>query len=547
MANSKEYKDLTEAASISDDALVAMAQPNAPELQTSKVSALAAKIQEINTDGPLAELELATSIGKQQLAEALTEKGVDTEASETLVQMADKVRNIEVDDSTENIYASWLIDPISSDIDTYYQRVFKHPISGDMIVTFGTKIYYVPYSDSFTSFADILDGASQVFDVTTIDSSYTVQQQNTSAYFGISEDFSKLLVPVNSSRNAHLVFDISANHITLLHTITHQFESNTETVAVSLSNDGKLMAFTTQTSYQFKIYSIENDTEYPCTVPGPYSQYGRAILLKNSNVYVVFSWVPHSYASRVPYSINDNAEVSYGLSETSADYYESYYSVGSSFWLHRPGESDEPIYMLSNIVSTDMSVPNDTAYHQLRRLYAYFNMGNLTGNTAHIVTPFKVLFGRDGYARIQLVALRAAIISWDGSRYTLNMPGLPALFIDPSNNTAEWDDPKDIYAAWSDEYSYQGVNMGIYSSLTTGVLITCQPMGYDPYAIGPVCKAKYTTTDAQRKILAKRRTINGTTVYYDPILSRREMLSVGYDQNTGTVPLPENETSEENN
>ena len=71
-ANAKEYKDLQQAASIADDALVATAEPNATELQTSTVTALAQKIQEINTDGPLAELELATSIGKQQLAEALT-------------------------------------------------------------------------------------------------------------------------------------------------------------------------------------------------------------------------------------------------------------------------------------------------------------------------------------------------------------------------------------------------------------------------------------------------------------------------------------------
>ena len=107
-ANAKEYKDLQQAASIADDALVATAEPNATELQTSTVTALAQKIQEINTDGPLAELELATSIGKQQLAEALTEKGVASTPSDTLVQMADKLRGLTTNDALTFIKGSIL-------------------------------------------------------------------------------------------------------------------------------------------------------------------------------------------------------------------------------------------------------------------------------------------------------------------------------------------------------------------------------------------------------------------------------------------------------
>ena len=144
-ANAKEYKDLQQAASIADDALVATAEPNATELQTSTVTALAQKIQEINTDGPLAELELATSIGKQQLAEALTEKGVPTTANETEIQMADKVRAL-VTNNAMNFSKGTLTYNYKSNISIADVAKYAEIVRIKSYVFFATdsKIYAIP-------------------------------------------------------------------------------------------------------------------------------------------------------------------------------------------------------------------------------------------------------------------------------------------------------------------------------------------------------------------------------------------------------------------
>lgn len=101
--NAKQYNDLDSATQVNETDLVAVGQSGASELKKATVRQLADPIAATLSTGALAELEYATSQGKNAIATALTNKGVQSTAADTLIQMADKVNNLEVDTTMETI------------------------------------------------------------------------------------------------------------------------------------------------------------------------------------------------------------------------------------------------------------------------------------------------------------------------------------------------------------------------------------------------------------------------------------------------------------
>lgn len=97
MANAKTYNELNQASAVNASDKVALAQENQAELVTTTVGDLASAVGELNQAGALAELSLATSIGKNLLAQRLNEKGVECAPTDTLVSMADKVNSLVID------------------------------------------------------------------------------------------------------------------------------------------------------------------------------------------------------------------------------------------------------------------------------------------------------------------------------------------------------------------------------------------------------------------------------------------------------------------
>lgn len=92
----KTYNELNQTTSINSSDLVAVAQSDKTELQATTVSDLANAVGELNQAGALAELSLATSIGKNLLAQRLNEKGAENiTPNSTLVEMADAVNDLQ--------------------------------------------------------------------------------------------------------------------------------------------------------------------------------------------------------------------------------------------------------------------------------------------------------------------------------------------------------------------------------------------------------------------------------------------------------------------
>ena len=268
-ANAKEYKDLQQAASIADDALVATAEPNATELQTSTVTALAQKIQEINTDGPLAELELATSIGKQQLAEALTEKGVATTSSETLVQMADKLKGLTTNDALTFIKGSILSSNstslnIPTDIRDFAVLTNVHD---HFVVHAGQALHIIPrgnYSD-----LPAMIGAS-VSDVAA--HSYT----STTVRMGRSTDGNTIVV-VYGTNTAMDIYDIDwsgdAPVISYVKTVTIPYSLYSSQWKPGITNDRELATAVDSNGNYMGLFLVNDTTVYKNSSNGLYIQY----------------------------------------------------------------------------------------------------------------------------------------------------------------------------------------------------------------------------------------------------------------------------------
>lgn len=550
MANAKEYKDLTEATSIDNNAQVALAQPNETELQTTTVTNLAEKVQEINTDGPLAELELATSIGKQQLAEALTEKGAASTPSDTLVQMADKLRGLTVNDSTEDILSSYELSVMAKDTDIggfIYPNFMRHPLTGDMIITYGSMIYYIPYSEDYRSFTEILAGASFSFDLSTINASYTTSY--TTAMACVSEDFSKLLVTVDDTNTTHLIFNVGASEFTLLHTVSYQFSTSNNN-ACSVSNDGNIIASARYDTLSrgFVLYNVSTNvyTWYSNNNLGNATGL-RSILLKNSKVYAYFSssGTPSYVACMsVAYTVSsEDGSIKFTSPQISNGQYLSNYSTCAAgyFWLHRPGQADEPLFIARSSAVTQVS-SSSRAYTPSHYAQIVYNFKYIQGSNSQYIQSYTVLRGTST-PQLQLWVLRAATISWEANRYVFNLPGLPTMYYDPETNKETWDDENNTKAVHiSASTTGMGLYVGLYSSMKTGVVITTSSYDFNN-RIGTTYKGIYTTKDSSRLVLAKRRTINGSTAYFDPILSNSDITNPGYIQDTASVPLPEDQTN----
>lgn len=254
-ANAKEYKDLTQATSIDSNAQVALAQPNETELQTTTITNLAEKVQEINTDGPLAELELATSIGKQQLAEALTEKGAASTSSDTLVQMADKVRALVTNNSLTFVKGTIIGSQsdsinIPADINDFCALTnFK----GYMVVHAGQQIHIVP-NGSYANLSELV-GAS----ISSVDAhSYTSRVVRMSR----SRD-GNTVVCVYGTNTAMDIYDIDwsgqAPVISYVKTVTIPFSLRSDDWFPGITDDREL-ATACDTNGNYMCLFLVNDT-----------------------------------------------------------------------------------------------------------------------------------------------------------------------------------------------------------------------------------------------------------------------------------------------
>lgn len=170
MATAKTIEQLDAATQINAGDKLPFAQTTGMEAKSGTVAQLAEAVADINEDGALAELVYATSQGKNAVAAALTAKGAATTASETLIQMADKVNNLNVDTGAE-YWTGKLLTAVTQESGNTNRWLIYLSVKKAWLVWYGTYLYYVPDGTEFTGLADMVSKASFSFN-TTVSSTY---------------------------------------------------------------------------------------------------------------------------------------------------------------------------------------------------------------------------------------------------------------------------------------------------------------------------------------------------------------------------------------
>lgn len=297
----KQITDLEEATSVANTDYLAVSQSGKTELTKASVATLSSAVAETLSEGALAELEYATSQGKNAIATALTNKGVATTASETLIQMADKINNLSVDDSKE--YINTVLGTANSTWDnTAYFVLRQLPSTGDFLLYTSDMLYYVP-KNIYTNIEAMVNAASFSINV---GSPLTSQ----SGWLNFSMDESKVLVRIDATN--FKVYNMSETSFTLLHdtfTVSGAYTSYYSQCAVS--NDGTFIVWG-RTANAFSVYHISTGTT--TDIPNSASVYGGLVCISPTNIYIIPAGTSSTsnsmYLYKTTYTMSDTGEFS---------------------------------------------------------------------------------------------------------------------------------------------------------------------------------------------------------------------------------------------
>ena len=198
--------------------------------------------------GSHAELIYATTQGKNAIATALTNKGVETSASETLIQMADKVNALNLSSDIENVYATMMASQEEFNLEAG---------SGYMAFDINTKtkatvfyhngfLHYIPWGH-YSSYAEWW--AAKTSSVAINIASYT------GTGVGFSEDGSKVIVW--TSQTAYSMYRIEDNTLVLMYEAA-DLSRDASSARYAISNDGQTVVYapyTTSSSSTLCIYN----------------------------------------------------------------------------------------------------------------------------------------------------------------------------------------------------------------------------------------------------------------------------------------------------
>lgn len=271
MANAKTYNELNQASAVNASDLVAVAQADKTELQKTTVSDLANAVGELNQAGALAELSLATSIGKNLLAQRLNEKGVENiTPNNTLIEMADAVDKLQTTESGQLLKSKFMLDisRIQSKANLGYTLFAwcKLP-QGNTAVIASDTIYIFKTQGNYASLPDALTKAIMTVPLKNIPSDSSGRLYMTS-----SQDGKTLIVRGVSSGNTDIYdVDYETNKITYVKSLELVLY-NSAYPAMAISNDRKLISIFSAWDHDYRIYNVDDITKYASVnVSVPYS------------------------------------------------------------------------------------------------------------------------------------------------------------------------------------------------------------------------------------------------------------------------------------
>lgn len=218
MANAKTYNELNQASAVNASDKVALAQEDKTELVATTVKDLADAVGELNQAGALAELSLATSIGKNLLAQRLNEKGVECAPTDTLVEMADKVNNLVIDGQKTALIGKLITAEQNTNNSKRYTFQYCNATKGQMgdviiLDQAANTLSYVRNGDYNTIDAAILAATSTI----TLPAASSTSRVRA---LGISQNEKFLITDIDDNKLHIYEIDKVAGTLTLKHDIT---------------------------------------------------------------------------------------------------------------------------------------------------------------------------------------------------------------------------------------------------------------------------------------------------------------------------------------
>lgn len=248
MATTKQIDELNRAAALNNGDILAVAQADKDEAQGVTVATLAQKVADLNTQGALTELALATSVGKNLLAQRLNEKGVECAPTDTLVAMADKVNNLVIDGQKTALIGKLITAVERTNSRKLYAFQYCNAKKGQM----GDVIIL---DEAANTLSYVRNGNYNTVDAAILAATSTVNlpaASNTSRVraLGISQNEKFLITDIDDNKLHIYEIDKVAGTLTLKHDITTtaailagSTQSNSFIQSLSVTNDGDKYVF----------------------------------------------------------------------------------------------------------------------------------------------------------------------------------------------------------------------------------------------------------------------------------------------------------------
>ncbi|WP_178337418.1 hypothetical protein [Candidatus Avelusimicrobium facis] len=537
MATAKTIQQLDPATGVSLTDQLALAQATGQEARRGSVSQLVGPVAEALSTGALAELEYATSQGKNAIATALTNKGVQSTAADTLIQMADKVNNLEVDTTTENIVGC-LEENYQWYQDTQYTTAVSAYDAGIIAMCNASTLYIFERSNiaeyKKMSFNDLIATAS---------ATYTFETPYSSApAIYISQNGTGIFVIDGNKTNMGLYFwDKEASGRPIIYegqVLKDNFSQISYSDKFVVSDDASLIAVK-PTGNDLFVYSHQNATKYTVSINpiNPiYSAYEQLVpeasMIKSEYIFCTLVSTDYSKCgfTKVPYSKDSDGVITFDSSKIvhNTSLSNSHYANGTHRCLGKT--YNDIIFCLSdtNVYSVTPSTNSDGFYNVA--MTPVFIDTNLNISTATKNIRARGQLSTGGYTKTRASVL--CIPSKIGDNIQVSPMLSTSIIYDTSTKNATVGNNISILIPQltvDTEYiilNYGEDNEYVYLNMLRLTHITSSEMKLHSYKI------------RKNQLLMKlRKTLNNATTFFMPYSYTEANVSNGkYDYNTTITP-----------
>lgn len=267
MIITKTINDLNEATSLNSEDVLPISQSGQSEATKATVGQLVSYVagsiggtgsgSSDGGAGSMSELVYATDQGKNLLAQRLTEKGVPTTSSETLIQMADKVQNLIIDNSVDVLEGPIYYKNESVNIDSVYNTLAFQSLSNeDKIVWSNSKVYYIPAGD-YDSFEEWFASATSILEAPAMINYAGFMLDKNEEYFVLPESTTKIRIYKANKEEQSITFIKSIE-------LTHKINDYASAARMCLVFPGGewLVYCSNYSSYRLIAINIETEEEF---------------------------------------------------------------------------------------------------------------------------------------------------------------------------------------------------------------------------------------------------------------------------------------------